>query len=137
MHLSNIPNVSILSITIAIMIALFLWAWRLKQQLFGMTEELEQSEKKYQKIFNSVVDSFIIFDAQGNVADVNWQAQKSFGYPYEEFTKISWKDLLRPDPTIFLNSSDLMLFREGILFRTGQCSEGWFHLYCGYEREYL
>jgi diguanylate cyclase (GGDEF)-like protein/PAS domain S-box-containing protein len=95
--LPNIPNVSILSISIAIMIALFLWAWRLKQQLSGMTSELKQSEKKYQKIFNSVVDSFIIFDAQGNIADVNWQAQKSFGYPYEEFIKLSWKDLFPPD----------------------------------------
>jgi len=97
MYLPNIPTISILSIAILAMIALFLWVLSLKQRLLTKTEELKQSEKKYQKIFNSVVDSFIIFDAQGNIIDVNWQAQKTFGYPLEEFVKLSWKDIFQPD----------------------------------------
>src|SRR4030065_653078 len=96
-NIPNIPNILILLLTILIMIALFLWVLRLKQQLFKRTEDLRQSEKKYQKIFNSVVDSFIIFDTQGNIIDVNWQAQKTFGYPFEEFIKLSWKDIFQPD----------------------------------------
>lgn len=97
MFLPTNPNLLILLITIPIIIALFLWTWRLKQQVFRKTEELKQSEKKYQKIFNSVVDSFIIFDTQGNIIDVNWQAQKTFGYPFEEFIRLSWKDIFPPD----------------------------------------
>lgn len=96
MSLPNILNMFILIAT-AIIVALFLWIWRLKRQLFIKKGELKQSEKKYQKIFNSVVDSFIIFDAQGNIIDVNWQAQKTFGYPFEEFVKLSWKDIFQPD----------------------------------------
>lgn len=97
MRLYGIPNLPILSITILGVIALVLWVWSLRERLSERTEELKQSEKKYQKIFNSVVDSFIIFDAQGNIIDVNWQAQRTFGYPLEEFVKLTWKDLFQPD----------------------------------------
>ncbi len=93
----SIPNISILLIIASPMIGLFLWALGMKQKLLRTTEDLKQSERKYQKIFNSAIDSFIIFDSQGNIVDVNGQAQKTFGYSWEEFTKLAWKDIFQPD----------------------------------------
>ncbi len=48
----------------------------------------------YRKIFDSVMDSLIVFDSQGNILAANRQAQKMFDYDYDTFTKLSWKDII-------------------------------------------
>jgi len=60
-------------------------------------EALQEREKQYRAIFNAAMDSFLICDSRGNVVEVNPQACKTYGYSYEEFMKLSGKEVVHPD----------------------------------------
>jgi len=63
-------------------------SWKLEKQ--------KEIEGKYKKIFDSAIDSFIIFDMEGNILDLNLQAEKMFEYEYVELIKLSGKDIVHP-----------------------------------------
>ncbi|MGB2841296.1 MAG: PAS domain-containing protein [Halobacteriota archaeon] len=58
---------------------------------------IQEREKQYRAIFNAAMDSFLICDSRGNVVEVNPQACKMYGYSYEEFMKLSSKEVVHPD----------------------------------------
>ena len=60
-------------------------------------EALRESEARYRSIFESSTDSFLIFDAGGNIVEANPQACKMYGYSYGELIKLSGKDIVHPD----------------------------------------
>ena len=52
---------------------------------------------KYKKIFDAAIDSFIIFDMQGNILDLNVETEKLFECQYSNLIKLSGKDIVHPD----------------------------------------
>lgn len=77
--------------------AQLLWFTNLKNRLFKKSEKFKENDQKYQKIFNSAMDSFIILDKEGNILDLNAQTEKMFECQYSELIKLSVKDILHPD----------------------------------------
>ncbi|MBC8438340.1 MAG: PAS domain S-box protein [Deltaproteobacteria bacterium] len=60
-----------------------------KNELF-----LEESEKRYEKLFNSVTDSIIIFDSQTRIfIDINKAASKLYGYTKKEFLQLTQNNI--------------------------------------------
>ncbi|HCY36517.1 MAG TPA: hypothetical protein DHV24_05195, partial [Candidatus Margulisbacteria bacterium] len=70
-------------------------------------EELCKSMIQYQAIFEAATDSFLIFDLDGNIVEVNPQACKMLGYSHEELIKLHGKDIVY--------SSDYHLFDKFII----------------------
>ncbi|MDA3791960.1 MAG: PAS domain S-box protein, partial [Desulfobacula sp.] len=55
---------------------------------------LEESEKRYKNLFNSVTDSVIIFDSQTRIfIDINKAASKLYGYTKEEFLQLTQNNI--------------------------------------------
>ncbi len=48
---------------------------------------LEQSEKRYRNIFESILDGVIIYNMKREIVEVNNMAIKMYGYSYTEFTQ--------------------------------------------------
>ncbi|GAF77363.1 unnamed protein product, partial [marine sediment metagenome] len=66
-------------------------------EVTNLIEAIRVSEAQYRGIFDSATDSFLIFDFDGNIVEVNPQACKMYGYPYEELLKLSGKEIVDPD----------------------------------------
>ena len=60
-------------------------------------EALRESEKQYRDIFNAATDAMLIFDEEGNIAEANAQASKTYGYRHDELLKLTGKDIVHPD----------------------------------------
>jgi PAS domain S-box-containing protein len=58
---------------------------------------LREKESQYLSIFNAARDAFIISDFDGNIVEGNPQACQMYGYSYDEFTKLSSKNIVHPD----------------------------------------
>ncbi|MTI81230.1 MAG: PAS domain S-box protein [Firmicutes bacterium] len=58
---------------------------------------LHESEAFYKGIINTAMDGFIILDLDTNIKEANPQANKMYGYTYEEFLKHNAKDMVHPD----------------------------------------
>jgi len=78
-------------------IAFALYNIEAEQERKQAEEALLESESQYRSIFNSAIDSFLIFDLDGNIVAANPQACKIYGYTYEELIKLSGKDIVHPD----------------------------------------
>ncbi len=77
----------------------------LKNWIAKKSESFKENNEKYQKIFNSATDSFIILDKEGNILDLNPQTEKMFECQYSELIKLSAKDILSTSDTRRSNSS--------------------------------
>ena len=74
----------------------FLRLLNIKRRISRKLEKNEEIEGKYKKIFDSAIDSFIIFDVEGNILDLNVQAEKMFECEYGQLIKLSGKDIVHP-----------------------------------------
>ena len=58
---------------------------------------LEESELQYRSILDTTTDTFLIFDSNGNIVEANSRACEMYGYPHDELTGLSGKDIVHPD----------------------------------------
>ena len=58
---------------------------------------LREGEAHYHGIFDSAMDSFLIFDLDGSIVEANPQACKTYGYSYDELITHSGRDIVHPD----------------------------------------
>ncbi|HPO63199.1 MAG TPA: PAS domain S-box protein [Candidatus Kapabacteria bacterium] len=72
---------------------------------FNITEEkhtafeLEDIEKKYDYLFNSLTDAVLIYDADGNILEINQAMADRYGYSKSEFLKLNLSELIRTEKT--------------------------------------
>lgn len=66
-------------------------------KLAKMAQEMEDRKEEYEGIFNSAMDTFLIFDLDGNIIDANPQATEMYGYPHDELLYLTGKDIVHPD----------------------------------------
>ena len=64
----------------------------------------ETVRESYQTIFNSSIDTILIFNLDGFIVEANAQACKQYGYSHQEIIGLSGKDIVHPNYyTIFEN----------------------------------
>jgi PAS domain S-box-containing protein len=56
-----------------------------------------ESERNYKLLFNSVADSIVIYDLEGNFIDYNENAYQLYGYSRSELKNIKPQDIVHPD----------------------------------------
>lgn len=56
-------------------------------------EHMEKGERKFRKIFDHSNDGIVIFDAEGNIDNVNLKAQEMWGYSHAEFIALNLADI--------------------------------------------
>jgi len=78
-------------------IAFALYSIELEEEHRRAERALRESEAQYHGIFDSAIDSFLIFDLNGDIVEANPQACRKYGYPHEELIKLSGKDIVHPD----------------------------------------
>lgn len=61
------------------------------------TEELSESESRYQNIFETIPDSLFIADSNGNILEANPAACQAYGYSPEEFKRLNALNLISPE----------------------------------------
>ncbi|MBI9090473.1 MAG: PAS domain S-box protein [Desulfobacterium sp.] len=61
------------------------------------TEELSESEARYQNVFETIPDSFFIADSNGNILEANPAACQTYGYSLEEFKRLNALSLISPE----------------------------------------
>jgi len=54
-----------------------------------LVEELSHSNQKFRQVFEQSNDGIVIFDAEGNIMDVNLKAQEMWGYAHAEFLALT------------------------------------------------
>jgi PAS domain S-box-containing protein len=54
---------------------------------------LKESEKKYRRLFESILEGIFIFDAEGRIIDANLAATKIYRMSHDELVKLSIEDL--------------------------------------------
>ncbi|MGV1097983.1 hybrid sensor histidine kinase/response regulator [Thiovibrio sp. JS02] len=59
--------------------------------------QLAESEQRYQGIFNSANDAFLIFSENGTIVEANAQACRIYGYPHEKLVGMRGRDIVHPD----------------------------------------
>lgn len=70
---------------------------------FNITEEkniafeLEEIEKKYNYLFNSLTDAVIIYDDEGKILEVNQALIDRYGYSLNEFLELNIKSLIKSE----------------------------------------
>lgn len=74
----------------------------------SLTSIAEESEKKYQKLFETINDGILIVDLEGFIRDINPAGAALFGYSREELLGKSIKNL-------YAHFSDRQVFLEKIL----------------------
>lgn len=74
----------------------FLRLVNIKRRVSRKLEKHKEIDGKYKKIFDSAIDSFIIFDMEGNILDLNVQAEKMFECQYGKLIKLCGKDIVHP-----------------------------------------
>jgi len=60
-------------------------------------QRLRQTETRYESIFNSARDAFLILDLKGRLVHANPEASRMYGYSLEELTRLSGRDIVHPD----------------------------------------
>ncbi len=60
-------------------------------------DEVSMEEGQYRGIFEAAKDTFLIFDLEGVIREVNPAACEMYGYPYEEMIGLTGKDIVHPD----------------------------------------
>jgi len=65
--------------------------------LFEDITERKQAEAQYRGIFEAAKDTFLIFDMDGVIKEVNPAASEMYGYSYNEMIGLSGKDIVHPD----------------------------------------
>jgi len=71
------------------------------------------ADVKYKKIFDLAMDSFVIFDKEGNLLDVNAHAEKMFERQHGQLIKLSGKDIVHPDSYTFFERFMREAFSRG------------------------
>ncbi len=69
----------------------------IKEKLLDTKRALNESEYRYQRIFNSVKDAFLIFNLNGNIVDANKKAFEMYQYNEKEFIGLHGKDIVHPN----------------------------------------
>jgi hypothetical protein len=57
---------------------------------------LEESERRYRHIFESILDGVIIYNMKGNIVEVNKMTIQMYGYGYNEFVQVEAARLIHP-----------------------------------------
>jgi PAS domain S-box-containing protein len=58
-----------------------------------MEKELRQSEQKYRRLYESMMDAFISVDMSGRIREFNPAFQKMLGYPEEELRQLTYPEI--------------------------------------------
>lgn len=58
---------------------------------------LRESESKYHGIFNLISDGLIVIDADGRFVEANPHACAMYGFSYNEFLALHWRNIVHPD----------------------------------------
>ncbi|MBU0764176.1 MAG: PAS domain S-box protein [Bacteroidetes bacterium] len=58
--------------------------------------KLIESEERYRKVFNTIIDGLFISDTKGNIIDANNAACRIYGYSQDEFRKMNATQLIAP-----------------------------------------
>jgi len=76
---------------------------KLEQKMLELEEEskalrdaehaLRISERKYRRLHESMTDGFVYVDMQGHILETNESYRKMLGYPEEELTRLTYRDL--------------------------------------------
>src|SRR5918998_243258 len=56
-------------------------------------EELQESQKRFEQLFNQSVDALVVHDESGRIVDCNTEAYRSLGYSKEELLSLSIGDI--------------------------------------------
>ncbi len=69
------------------------WNFSLKRKVEKKTFELMKSEENYRMLIEQASDAILVFDANGNFADLNSSAVTMFGYPQKELLKMNLRNI--------------------------------------------
>jgi PAS domain S-box-containing protein len=70
---------------------------RITKEYKRAEKTLREGEAHYHGIFDSAMDSFLIFDLDGTIVEANPQACNMYGYSYDELIMHSGRDIVHPD----------------------------------------
>ena len=82
----------------------------IKEKLIHTKRALNESEYRYQRIFNSVKDAFLIFDLNGTIVDANKKAFEMYQYPEKELIGLHGKNIVHPNYSHLFNQ-----FKQDVL----------------------
>ena len=60
-------------------------------------QRLRKTETRYESVFNSARDAFLILDLKRRLVHANPEASRMYGYSLEELTRLSGRDIVHPD----------------------------------------
>lgn len=66
----------------------------LSSALRDEVQALRQTALRYESIFNSAADAFVVYDAHGHVVHANPEAMKMYGYSYDEIIRLRGYDMI-------------------------------------------
>ena len=84
-------------------------------ELEHMQETLSESENSFRILVENAVDSFLLYDLQGNIVDVNRHACKSLGYSREELLQLNIADIEQAPNPISFSDMAMRLQNQGSL----------------------
>jgi PAS domain S-box-containing protein len=90
---------------VALQAAIAMTNARLFEEKKGVEKKLQEQKEQYQSIFNATLDSLIIYDESGFIAEANPSACQVFGYRYEEL-------IGTPASLLFKNPKDFDTLKE-------------------------
>lgn len=80
--------------------------------------ELGESENRYRTYLNSATDAFFVYDWQGRIIDVNWEACVSLGYTREELIGKETFDIVVRDDSFETDIRPRLEAGETLLFES-------------------
>ncbi len=117
--------VGLITIIILLVILFFLTADRIykylqqldlsKRRLKSTAEELEQSQDRFQKLFNSVGDSIFVTDMDENIIEINQASCNNLGYSKEEFLKMKITGIKSSEFAVHVGINRKKIIENGFL----------------------
>jgi PAS domain S-box-containing protein len=88
---------------------------RLSQKLKMHEEELKLEKEKYRILFDSAGDSIFIHDSNGKILSVNATACNEYGYRFDEFISLNFKEIDTPEQSLYGDERITQLMQQGYL----------------------
>lgn len=83
------------------------------RKIATITEELKESEERFQKLFDSTGDDIFVTDVNENIVEVNNAACKSLGYSREELMRMKITDIKTPKYKSSVADNRKKIFNRG------------------------
>ncbi len=76
---------------------LFLLLRRYERSMSHFSDALAESAQRYQGLFDSANDAFLLFSENGLVVEANERACRMYGYPHDRLVGMHGRELVHPD----------------------------------------